>query len=307
MCIFVYRMTKKESFFEKIKRKLLSRYRMIIINEVTFEEQLFFRISRLNVIIFASLVFGSIMALAFIMFSLTPLKEFIPGKASTELNKTAIENRYTLDSITTLYEQQSRYLSRIQQVLTGNLAFAALDSLALEDNKPIQQVTEIKPNAADSLLREMVAQEDKYNPVELSSERTQVLLFPPAQGPISEEYNPQQKHYAVDIVLEEDSPIKSIADGTVIFAEWTTETGYVIMVEHPYGLLSVYKHNNSLTRTQGDAVKAGEIIATAGNTGELSTGWHLHFELWVDGYPMNPTQFIDFGNASKIATTPKQP
>jgi len=120
------------------------------------------------------------------------------------------------------------------------------------------------------------------------------VLFPPVSGTISESYDVKSKHYAVDIVVEENTPIKATADGTVIFAEWTAQTGYVILIEHSSGLISVYKHNASLTKSQGDLVKAGEVIATAGNTGELTTGPHLHFELWSDGYPVNPTNFIDF-------------
>jgi murein DD-endopeptidase MepM/ murein hydrolase activator NlpD len=98
----------------------------------------------------------------------------------------------------------------------------------------------------------------------------------------------------VDIVTVKDAPIKTVADGTVIFAEWTAETGYVIIVDHGNNLISVYKHNAFLNKAQGQLVKAGEVIASAGNTGEFTTGPHLHFELWSEGYPINPTNFIDF-------------
>ena len=114
------------------------------------------------------------------------------------------------------------------------------------------------------------------------------------KGTVSEGYNPEEKHYAVDIVTAKDAPVKATADGTVIFAEWTAETGYVIILEHKNGLISVYKHNASLAKEQGELVKAGEVIATAGNTGELSTGPHLHFEIWSEGYPIDPANFIDF-------------
>ena len=120
------------------------------------------------------------------------------------------------------------------------------------------------------------------------------MLFPPVNGSISEGYNIEDKHYAVDVVVAANTPVKATADGTIIFAEWTVETGYVIIIEHNQELISVYKHNSSITKTQGDLVKAGEVIAMSGNTGELSTGPHLHFELWSNGYPVNPTNFIDF-------------
>ena len=113
-------------------------------------------------------------------------------------------------------------------------------------------------------------------------------------GPISQKFNPEEEHYAIDIVLEKNTPIKAISDGRVVFAEWTAQTGYVIIIEHIKGILSVYKHNSSLSKKQGDVVQAGEMIALAGNTGEFSTGFHLHFELWIEGYPMNPENFFNF-------------
>ena len=119
-------------------------------------------------------------------------------------------------------------------------------------------------------------------------------MFSPVLGPISNPFNIDESHYAVDIVVEENTPVKSIADGTVIFSEWSVETGFVIILEHNLGILSVYKHNESLSKQQGDTVLGGEVIAIAGNTGELSTGFHLHFELWIDGYPMNPENFFNF-------------
>ena len=143
-------------------------------------------------------------------------------------------------------------------------------------------------------MRLIIADEDKYNIISDEEKKPLFILFTPAKGIVSEKFNIDQKHFAVDIALEENTPIKSAAKGTVIFSEWTAETGYVIILEHPYGLLSAYKHNASLLKEQGDSVEAGEVIASAGNTGEFSTGFHLHFELWTDGYPVDPENFIDF-------------
>ena len=152
---------------------------------------------------------------------------------------------------------------------------------------------EINTSKEDSLLREKVSLEDKYNPL-INNSQINFVLFPPVKGTISQDFNAKEKHYAIDVVTSKDAPVKSAADGTVIFSEWTAETGYVIIIEHSNNLISVYKHNSQLSKDQGSLVKAGEVIATAGNTGELSTGAHLHFELWSDGYPIDPTNFIDF-------------
>ena len=155
-------------------------------------------------------------------------------------------------------------------------------------------VLEVATNKEDSLLREKVDKEDKYNLFESSGDQSNYVLFPPVNGAISEGYNFEEKHFAVDVVVAANTPVKATADGTVFFAEWTVETGYVVIIEHNQELISVYKHNSSITKSQGDLVKAGEVIAMSGNTGELSTGPHLHFELWSKGYPVNPTNFIDF-------------
>ncbi|MDX5585228.1 MAG: M23 family metallopeptidase, partial [Aureibaculum sp.] len=124
--------------------------------------------------------------------------------------------------------------------------------------------------------------------------KTDIVFFAPISGEITDTYKPKDKHFAIDIAVQKDTPVKAVADGTVIFTGFTAETGFVIILEHAKGFLSVYKHNASLHKEQGDLVKSGEAIANAGSTGELSTGPHLHFELWNDGYPVNPLNFIDF-------------
>jgi murein DD-endopeptidase MepM/ murein hydrolase activator NlpD len=188
-----------------------------------------------------------------------------------------------------------RYYESIKKVLQGDVSKVDFnkDSIIQAVKLEVNEV-DLRPNQEDSILREKVDKEDKYNLFASAKSGTNFVLFPPANGTISEPYNLKEKHYAVDLVVAKNTPIKATADGSVIFAEWTAETGYVIILEHSQGLLSVYKHNGSLTKTQGDLVKAGEVIATSGNTGDFTTGPHLHFELWNNGYPINPTNFIDF-------------
>jgi murein DD-endopeptidase MepM/ murein hydrolase activator NlpD len=139
-----------------------------------------------------------------------------------------------------------------------------------------------------------VALEDKYNLFQRSASQGSLVLFSPVTGVISQAYNAEKKHFAVDVVAEKDAPVKAVANGTVIFSEWTADTGFVLIMEHEEGLLSVYKHNSSLNKEQGDIVRAGEVIASVGNTGEFTTGPHLHFELWSNGNPVNPSDYIDF-------------
>ena len=288
-------MSDKKKKSKKITQKLLHKYRLVILNEDTFEERLSFKLTRLNVFMLMSiltilLIFGTIILIAF-----TPLREYIPGYSSTALKKQAIELNYKTDSLQRVITLNDHYFSSIKKVLEGNVSTVDFnrDSIIEAAKLDVSQV-DLSPTKEDSLLREKVNKEDKYNLFESATSNVNFVLFPPVNGTISENYNAKNKHYGVDIVVVKDTPIKAAADGTVIFSEWTTETGFVIIIEHSYGLISVYKHNQSLTKSQGELVKAGEVIAIAGNTGEFTTGPHLHFELWSDGYPVNPTNFIDF-------------
>ena len=279
---------------KKIARKLLHKYRLVILNEDTFEERLSFKLTRLNVFVLTSIMAILLIVSTILLIAFTPLREYIPGYSSTALKLKATELNYKTDSLQQVIAMNERYFSSIKRVLEGDVSTVEFnrDSI-IEAAKADTTEIDLAPNKADSLLREKVNKEDKYNLFE-SATSASFVLFPPVNGTISEEYNAEEKHYAVDVVVAKDSPIKATADGTVIFAEWTAETGFVVILEHSEGLLSVYKHNASITKSQGDLVKAGEVIATAGNTEEYSTGPHLHFELWSDGYPINPTNFIDF-------------
>lgn len=288
-------MSDKKKKPKKIARKLLDKYRLVILNEETFEERISFKLTRLNVFVVASVSTIVLIAMTTVLIAFTSLREYIPGYSSAALKKKATELNYKTDSLQQVITMNEKYYASIKKVLQGDVTSvdfnkdSIIQAVKLEANE-----VDLSPIAEDSVLREKVDKEDKYNLFESATTATNFVLFPPVNGPISEPYNVKEKHYAVDIVVAKDTPIKAVADGVVIFAEWTASTGYVIIIEHSYGLISVYKHNTSLTKTQGDLVKAGEVIATAGNSGELSTGPHLHFELWNDGYPVNPTNFIDF-------------
>jgi len=280
---------------KKLKRKLLHKYRLVVLNEDTFEERISFKLTRLNVFVLMAL--SSILLIAFttLLIAFTPLREYIPGYSSSALKKQAIELNYKTDSLQNVINLNQTYYSSIKKVLQGEVSHVELnrDSIISAAEIDISEV-DLNPIKEDSLLRARVDKEDKYSLFETAQSKTNFVLFPPVNGELTQAYSVEDKHYAVDVVVAKDTPIKATADGTVIFAEWTAETGFVVIIEHSYGLISVYKHNATITKAQGDLVKAGEVIATAGNTGELTTGPHLHFELWRDGYHVNPTNFIDF-------------
>lgn len=278
-----------------IKKRLFTKNRLVILNEDTFEEIFSFRLNLMNVFVAITTISIVMIALTTYIIAFTPLREYIPGYASTKLKREATQNAIKSDSLQKIIDENSIYLASIKRVLTGDLDHTKLsrDSIVPAEKAELSE-EEMKPSDADLKLREEVAKEDKYNIFETARPKVSLVLFAPVKGHITENYNAKAKHFAVDVAVAKDTPIKAVAAGTVILADWTPTNGNVIVLRHNDGILSVYKHAASLTKDQGDIVKSGEVIALAGTTGTQSTGVHLHFELWKDGYPINPTQFISF-------------
>ena len=278
-----------------IKKKLFTKNRLVILNEDTFEEIFSLRLTLMNVFVVATIGALLIIFITTYIIAFTPLREFIPGYASTQLKKDATELALKSDSLSFALKKNEAYIQSIKKVLTGDLEYAKFnkDSIIASISEPVSE-DELKPTAADLKLREEVEREDKYNLFEKAKPKVSAVLFPPVKGMITERFNPQKKHYAVDIALAKNTPIKATMSGKVIFADWTPNTGNVVIIRHNNGFISAYKHAASLTVSQGDAVKTGEVIALAGSTGTESTGVHLHFELWKDGYPIDPSIFIEF-------------
>ncbi len=288
-------MKKKQTLRKRLSEKLLSRYRLVILNEENYEEQFFFRLSILNLLIISTFLFSFLITSTLVIVSFTSLKEFIPGYASNLMRKQAILNANKLDSLTISYNESLTQLNSIKRVLTGDIEFEEFKEREFKlDSENIEAKLISKKIKEDSILRSVVDQQDKYNFNSKAIKNESFLFFSPVSGYISQKFDPSIKHFAVDVVAKEKEPVRSVADGVVIFSEWSADTGYVIILEHKQGYLSVYKHNGSLNRTQGDIIQAGDIIATVGNSGEYSTGYHLHFELWNDGYPLDPQDFINF-------------
>ncbi|MFK5982115.1 MAG: M23 family metallopeptidase [Flavobacteriaceae bacterium] len=287
-------MMKKEKRSKKIKHKLLNKYRLVVLNEDTFEERFTFKLNRLNVFVFSIISALLLITATTVFIAFTPLREYIPGYSSVSLKKKATRLAYKTDSLQQVININEQYYKSIKKVLSGDVKTIKFNKDSIIEAAELDRSKlNLSPSKEDSLLREKVSMEDKYNPL-INNSEINFVLFPPVKGTISDGFNAKEKHYAVDVVTPKDAPVKATADGTVIFSEWTAETGYVIIIEHTNNLISAYKHNSLLLKRQGELVKAGEVIAKAGNTGELSTGPHLHFELWSDGYPIDPIDFIDF-------------
>ncbi len=284
---------KKKGFL----RKLRDKYRLIIYNDVTFKEVFQLRLSRLNLFIITSFIAIFLVAITVVIIAFSPLKELIPGYPEAHLRRTIIDNALTVDSLKKEISLRNKYLANIQKLVSGESpqAISKNDVLLKSDNS---QKARFKNLRKDSLFRMQIEKQEKYNIVTSNNNKqkdiSQFLFFPPLKGMITNSFNIHNHHYGTDIVSAGSNTVKAILDGIVIMNTWTIETGYVIQIQHKHNLISVYKHNADLLKNTGEHVEAGEIIAIVGNSGELTTGPHLHFELWHDGHPVDPEVYIDF-------------
>lgn len=285
----------KKTNKKKLQKKLLHKYRLVVLNEDTFEERFAVKLTQLNVFFLSSLAAIILVTLTTLLIVFTPLREYILGYSSTALQKQALELDSKTDSLLKSINMNDAYINSLKSVLRGEVSAVVINKDSIfKAAQADTDVLELNPSKADSLLREKVRNEDKYNLFESATSDKDFVFFPPVNGSISSGFEPNEKHFAVDIVVPTNTPVKATSDGRVLFASWTSEAGYVIIIDHGDELVSVYKHNSSLTKSQGDFVRSREVIAISGASGELSTGPHLHFELWSNGTPLNPTNFIDF-------------
>jgi len=278
---------------DKIKEKLTFKYRFVVLNEDTFEERFSFKLNRLNAFVFGGIFSIILISLTILFITLTPLKEYIQGYSSTELQKETTNLAYKVDSLNQALSVNDLYIENIQQVLKGEIKRVTFNKDSVLRQFQIDEI-DFAPSQVDSMFREEVEQMDRFSVFQQAEKNTDIVFSSPIKGQITQQYDDQEKHFAVDIAVDQDTPVKAVADGTVIFKGFTADTGYVILIEHGQGFTSIYKHNASIYKEQGELVKTGEVIASAGSTGAFSTGAHLHFELWNDGYPVNPTNYINF-------------
>ena len=285
---------------KRLKRQLLlnklyNKRRLVILNEDTFEETFSLKLNLMNVFVVGSV--GAILIIFFttLIIAFTPLREYIPGYASSKLKQQALEMAIKSDSLEKSVKINNTYIASIKKVLTGDLEYAKLNKDSIKAlNLELLDESEVEPTAVEKELRKQVIKEDKFNVFDAAKPKVGFVLFPPARGSVIEKYNPKNKHLAITLALTNNTPIKSIGAGTIIFSDWTPSAGYVVIIRHKDDILSVYKNAASVTKSQGNIVKSGEVIALAGTSTPQKTNATLRFELWKDGFPIDPTQFINF-------------
>lgn len=288
------RLKEKTPLIEKLKNK----YRLTISNEATFDEVLSIRLSRLNVFNVTGLFSIVLIALVTLLIAFTPLREYIPGYPDGEMRKNIENNALLVDSLILELDQRDRFFQGIRNVISGNDFDNVVQNEADSIIDPRYKDLSFSISANDSLFRKEHEEEEKYNLSLESAPKSRGLssihFFAPIKGMVSNRFDSKTEHYGTDIVGGMNERISAIMDGTVIFSEWTLNTGYVIQIQHANNLLSVYKHNSELLKKPGEHVRAGEAIALLGNSGELTSGPHLHFELWHNGRALNPEDYIKF-------------
>jgi murein DD-endopeptidase MepM/ murein hydrolase activator NlpD len=283
---------KKISFWNRWRFK----YRFVILNSENFEERLSFSISRLNVFLLSCVTITLLMGGTALVIAFSPLREYIPGYTSTNIRRQMVTLNQLSDSLNTELINRERYLQNIKNIIEGR----DIDTNTSSSWKRMsaQEEVTVDRTPEDSLLREQVEAEEKFNFFGTTNMDNQsvenLLFFVPVKGLVTQSFNIEDEHYGVDVVTKENELIKSTLSGVVVFSSWTSETGNVIAVQHENNLLSIYKHNSVLLKDQGERVVAGEAIAIIGNSGKWSSGPHLHFELWYNNNPVNPEQYILF-------------
>jgi murein DD-endopeptidase MepM/ murein hydrolase activator NlpD len=284
----------KESKNETRVQRWRNKFRFVILNDDTFEEIITLKLSPLNIFVFSVIAIISTIALTTTVIAFTSLKELIPGYASSKLRREAIELALTTDSLQAALERNERYINGVKRILEGEVIDTVLKEIENQDTNSNVSLALSNPSTQDSAFREWVEQENAFTLNQSGADLGIPQLISPLEGIITSSFDKVAQHYAIDIAAAANTPIKTCFEGTVIFADWTSETGNIIIVQHENNLISAYKHNSALLKEVGEFVRSGEAIAIIGNSGENSTGPHLHFELWYEGAPIDPQGFIKF-------------
>jgi murein DD-endopeptidase MepM/ murein hydrolase activator NlpD len=292
---------KRKVFFEKLK----SKYKLAIFNEQTYEEVIVLRLSRLNVFTVVGASAILLVVLVILLIAFTGLREYIPGYPDATQRLMIVRNAQRVDSLLIEIDRRNKFIDNMQNIIGGGVPEDSSEKA--DDDAPGAASgasgsavdVEFKRSEEDSLFRALVEMEEKYNLSQRTENRSgtgleNTFFFTPLKGMVVNRFGDPRGHFGVDIVAGPGARVSAVMDGVVVFSGWTVETGYVIQLQHANNLLSTYKHNERLLKSAGEHVKAGEAIAHVGNSGELTTGPHLHFELWYNGVPLDPQEYISF-------------
>ncbi|WP_020528968.1 M23 family metallopeptidase [Flexithrix dorotheae] len=276
---------------------LTSRFLLIIRDEENFAEKATIKFTYAKLFLGVSLIFIFFLSLSWLSVTTFLNKWFDPRTDYLRVDKTLIEMEEKVDSIIIEVEKKDQYIANLRNVLSGEVDFAVFENLSDFDSISSTNINLTQISPIDSQFRAEFEEADYEQLLYLNSAKNSLqdfFFFSPIDGVISKPYNVKEGHFGLDIVAKKNEPVKSIADGTVVISSWTQDSGHVLAIQHKHELISFYKHNSARLKNVGETVKAGDIIAIIGNSGELTDGPHLHFELWHNRNPVNPEDFISF-------------
>lgn len=282
-----------------LSERLTTKYQLVIRNEENLAEKSNFAFTYAKLLVISITVFIVIFSLSMLLSKTVLAKWFDPKFAQMEANKKLYELAVKVDSLAIEVDNKDRFIMNFQRILSGDTSSGFVDPVEVlgGQNKPIESIGDMKLAPSDSQFRKEFEQSDMSLITLASSkyrELQETFFFSPITGFISDHYDIKKSHYGIDIVAKTNEPVKAIADGTVIMSSWTQDSGYVLALQHRGNLISVYKHNAELLKKVGNFVNAGDIISIVGNSGEMTDGPHLHFELWYNGNSLNPEEFVTF-------------
>lgn len=282
--------SKHKIFWKKVK----SKYKLSFFNENTLEEVWTFRLSRLTAFLGGLFIVAVIFSAAAFFIVVTPVKNLLPGYLKTKDRIQLVDNALTIDSLQRVAEMRDRYINRLRIILSGEIP---LDSIQVTDSLlAFPTDTLLNKSEAEAAYAQKFEEEEKYTLSVFSNAipTDGLIFFPPVKGIIKKMFNLGDKHYGIDVLPPRQSGISAALDGTVVFAGYTVEYGYVILLQHSFDFLTVYKYNSALLKQVGDRVIGGEKIAIVGSRDDDSDTPLLEFQLWYKGQPLNPTDYISF-------------
>ena len=280
-------------------QRLRTKYIFIIRNEENFEVRFTLRSSLASLVMITGGISVVLIALIISLVAFTPLREYIPGYADVDVRKDILYLSFKTDSLEEALQERSDYIRNIRRVLTDSVDVEDTTNVSKDKPSAAQNKSFTPPSHADSILRTEVEAQNPYNVAPGGSGKAgnnlnDYFFFAPLKGIVTNGFNPASNHFGVDITSKENDAVKATLDGTIILSTWTLATGNVIIIQHKDNIISVYEHNSVLMKKAGDNVQAGDVIAIVGNSGELTSGPHLHFELWYQGSPVNPIDYVTF-------------
>lgn len=281
---------KSKALWNNIKFK----YKLTVINENTLEEVVGIHVSKLNGFSVLLSVLTILFLIASVIIAFTPLRNYLPGYMNSEIRAQVVENALRVDSLQQLVDRQNLYIMNIQDIFSGKVRIDSVQSM--DTLTAMREDSLMERTKREEEFRRQYEETEKYNLTSITSQPDVdgLIFYRPTRGMISSHFDADKKHYGTDIAANPNESVLATLDGTVILSTYTAETGYLIEVQHNQDFVSVYKHCGSLLKRVGDKVQAGEAIALVGNSGTLTTGPHLHFELWHKGSAVNPEKYIVF-------------